>query len=557
VATAAKHMVKSLAVSKNAADDVMFCLSTYDPRLTTPHSSPETGDEEEESGCSDEEDDEDLMIASVEDVIHRSNSSSSASGMIEIDYLYAVDDAITAAGHSARASAVVHAAMPRLQEEARALLCNSSPRRASLSSDDHGALSPTAAVSVGAVAERMLRAGYGPELAQVYVAARHEALAEAVGVEPVSVEEVLRMEWAALDQRMWRWSCAVRPAVRTVLAGERRLCDEVFEADAELGRACFAEAARGCVLQLLGFAGAVAVSTRAIEKLFRLLGMYAALADVRAELEALFAEDAAREFVADEVSSAIAELGRAARVTIDEFGRAIRDMASRKPGHGGEIHPMTRYVLNYCVLLADSRETLDTILLCDADADVSGTPSARCMRELLTLLLRKMEDNSRLYDDAGLQNIFLMNNLYYAVQKVMNSPPLRELLGDDWLRRHRGQIRQYEAGYLRASWIAVLSGLRDDGGAASAAAHRTVRDQARRFNAAFEEMYRTQTAWKVSDRQLREELRIAVSERLIPAYRSFVGRASRLSVMRHVKYNLEDLENYVLDFFEGAQKFVR
>jgi exocyst complex component 7 len=30
-----------------------------------------------------------------------------------------------------------------------------------------------------------------------------------------------------------------------------------------------------------------------------------------------------------------------------------------------------------------------------------------------------------------------MNNLYYAMQKVMDSPPLRELLGDDWLRRHR------------------------------------------------------------------------------------------------------------------------
>jgi exocyst complex component 7 len=161
--------------------------------------------------------------------------------------------------------------------------------------------------------------------------------------------------------------------------------------------------------------------------------------------------------------------------------------------------------------------------------------------------------NSRLYDDVGLQNIFMMNNLYYAVQKVMDSPPLRELLGDDWLRRQRGQIRKYEAGYLRASWIAVLSGLRDDGGVASAAAHRTVRDQARSFNAAFEEMYRTQMAWKVSDPQLR----IAVSERLIPAYRSFLGRASRLSVMKHVKYSLEDLENYVLDFFEGAQKFVR
>jgi hypothetical protein len=51
--------------------------------------------------------------------------------------------------------------------------------------------------------------------------------------------------------------------------------------------------------------------------------------------------------------------------------------------------------------------------------------------ELLMLLLRNIDDKSRLYDNAGLQNIFLMNNLYYVVQKVRESPPLRELVDDD------------------------------------------------------------------------------------------------------------------------------
>jgi hypothetical protein len=194
------------------------------------------------------------------------------------DYLYAVDDAIAASGRSARAAAAVHAAMPRLEEEARSLLSSSSSlRRLSLSSDDlgdatpdasprhDGTLSPTAAASVGAVAARMLRAGYGPELAQVYVATRRDALAESIallGVEAVAIEEVLRMEWSALDQRMRRWSHAVRAVVRTFLADERRLCDEVFASDEDLGNECFADVARGCVLQLLAFADAVAVRHR-------------------------------------------------------------------------------------------------------------------------------------------------------------------------------------------------------------------------------------------------------------------------------------------------------
>nr|XP_034601366.1 exocyst complex component EXO70A1-like [Setaria viridis] len=447
--------------------------------------------------------------------------------------------------------------MPRLEEEVRSLL-SSSLRRLSLSSDDideatpsasprHGTLSPDATASVRVVADRMLRAGYGPELAQVYVSVRRDALAESVellGVEAVAIEEVIRMEWSVLDQKMRRWSHAVRAVVRTFLAGERLLCDEVFESDEEVGHECFADVARGSVLQLLGFADAVTVSARATEKLYRTLGMFEALTDVQPELEALFSDDAAREFFAGEVSSTVEQLGSTLRHTIEEFGHAIHGESSRKAVHGGEIHPMTRYVLNYCGLLADYRGTLDAVL---GDAGLDDDAE-------------KMDDKSRLYDHAGLRNIFLMNNLHYVVQKVRESPPLRELLGDDWLRRHRGQIRQYETGYLRASWMAVLSThlRRDDGAAARPpAGHRApVGPSAKSFNAAFQELYRSQTAWKVTDPQLREELRIAVSERLIPAYRAFLGQGSRFPA-RHVKCSLEDLEDYMLDFFEGVPKFVK
>jgi exocyst complex component 7 len=128
----------------------------------------------------------------------------------------------------------------------------------------------------------------------------------------------------------------------------------------------------------------------------------------------------------------------------------------------------------------------DTIPLCDNDTDIFGT-SVWCRHELLTQHLYKIKDKSRLYDDDGLQN---MNNLYYMVQKVMDSQPLRDLLGNGWLCRHHGQIRQYEVGYKCVSWIAVLSDLRDDSEApsASAAVHRAV---IKPFNAAFEEMYWT------------------------------------------------------------------
>uniref|UniRef100_A0A0E0QLK7 Exocyst subunit Exo70 family protein n=1 Tax=Oryza rufipogon TaxID=4529 RepID=A0A0E0QLK7_ORYRU len=598
VVEVAKHMGKSLAVSKNAADDMMRVLSRYEGEAPMfPLSHPEVDQAEEEE-----------VFAAAEDIIRRCNSVSSPSEMV--DYLYAVDDAIAATALqgelASRAAETVQAAMPRLEEEVRALL-GSSARRLSLDSfedlDDAGAattpdgspprrdaLSPEAAASASGVADRMLRAGYGPELAQVYVAVRRDALAESashLGVEAVAIEEVLRMEWGVLNQRIRRWSHAVRAVVKTLLAGERRLCDEVFASDEELGHECFADVARGCLLQLIGFADAVAMSTPATEKLYRMLGMYEALTAVEPDIESLFTGDA-RDFFSSEVAGVAAQLGSTIRHTIDQFVNVIHGESSRRPVLGGEIHPMTRYVLNYCGLLAECRVTLDMVLADnntsnhdtnDDDHDggggggASSTPSGRCMREILTHLLRNLDEKSRLYDDAGLKNIFLMNNIYYIVQKMMvEFPALRELLGDDWVRRHRGQIRQYETGYLRASWMSVLASLRDDASPAAAHGHggrAALKEKARSFNAAFEELYRSQTAWKVTDPQLREELRIAVSERLIPAYRSFVGRSRQLlesgsssgrhssSAAKHIKYSLEDLEDYMLDFFEGVQKFVR
>lgn len=44
------------------------------------------------------------------------------------------------------------------------------------------------------------------------------------------------------------------------------------------------------------------------------------------------------------------------------------------------------------------------------------------------------------------------------------------------------------------------------------------------FNIQFEELHQKQSQWTVPDTELRESLRLAVAEVLLPAYRSFVKR---------------------------------
>ncbi|KAG6385963.1 hypothetical protein SASPL_154846 [Salvia splendens] len=433
---------------------------------------------------------------------------------------------------------------------------------------------PDAVTELGEIADRMIRSGYEKECCQVYCSVRRDVLEECmaiIGVEKLSIEEVQKIEWKSLDEKMKKWIQAVKIVVRGLLSSEKHLCDQIFAGSDLIKEVCFLETAKGCVMLLLNFGEAVAIGRRSVEKLFRILDMYDALAQVLSDLQELFMDEDAGDMVCREAQGVLDGLGEAAIGTFVEFENAVQGESSRKPIQNGEIHPLARYVMNYAKLLVDYSNTLN-LLLENLEAETvdsdrgnaenseleSMSPFARRLSALIMSLESNIEDKSKVYEDVAMQYVFLINNILYIVQKVKDSE-LRNLLGDNWVRKRQGLIRQHATQYLRASWSKVLSCLKDQGigGSTSNASKVALKERFKNFNACFEEIYRVQTAWKVPDPQLREELRISVSEKVIPAYRSFMGRfGSQLESGRHagkyIKYNPEDLENYLLDLFEGT-----
>ncbi|TYI90558.1 hypothetical protein E1A91_D03G130600v1 [Gossypium mustelinum] len=425
-----------------------------------------------------------------------------------------------------------------------------------------------AVVELKEIADRMIRSGYEKECVQTYSNVRRDALDEylvILGVEKLSIEEVQKIEWKALDEKMKKWILAIKITVRVLLSGEKRLCDQIFNGFDSIKEICFSETAKGCVMQLLNFGEAVAIGKRSSEKLFRILDMYDVLADALLDLEMMITD----EFLCSEAKGVLSGLGEAAKGTFVEFENAVKSEASKKPMQNGEIHPLTRYVMNYVKLLVDYSKTLNLLLESDEDEEDDGlqsedselettTPFAKRLLLLISSLESNLEEKSKLYEDGALHCIFLMNNILYIVQKVKDSE-LGKLLGDNWVRKRRGQVRQYATNYLRACWMKALYCLKDEGigGSSNNASKVTLKERFKNFNAFFEEIYRIQTGWKVPDPQLREELRISISEKVIPAYRSFMGRfGSQLESGRnsgkYIKYTPEDLENYLLDLFEGS-----
>ncbi|CAL5361133.1 unnamed protein product [Camellia sinensis] len=431
------------------------------------------------------------------------------------------------------------------------------------------------------IAERMISAGYFRECVQVYGSVRKSAMDASfrqLGIEKLSIGDIQRLEWEVLETKIKKWIRAAKVCIRILFASEKKLCEQIFEG---LGTAsddsCFIETVKGPAIQLFNFAEAISISRRSPEKLFKILDLHDALSDLLPDVDVVF-ESKSAESIRVQAAEIQSRLAEAARGILSEFENAILREPSRIPVPGGTIHPLTRYVMNYISLISDYKQTLIELIVSKPPtgsrysgdpttpdmefAELEGrTPLALHLIWIIVILQFNLDGKSKLYKDASLAHLFMMNNVHYIVQKIKGSPELREMIGDDYLKKLTGKFRQAATSYQRATWVRVLYCLRDEGlhvsgSFSSGVSKSALRERFKTFNAMFEEVHRTQATWLIPDNQLREELRISISEKLIPAYRSFLGRfRSHIESGKHpetyIKYSVEDLETAVLDFFEG------
>lgn len=440
-----------------------------------------------------------------------------------------------------------------------------------------------AVTDLRSIAERMINAGYLRECIQVYGSVRKSAVDSSfrrLGIEKLSIGDIQRLEWDQLEVKIRRWIRAAKVCIRIVFASEKKLCEQIFEGiGTAIDDACFMETVKGPAIQLFNFAEAISISRRSPEKLFKILDLHDALMDLIPDIDVVF-ESKSSESIRIQAAEILSRLAEAARGILSEFENAVLREPSKVPVPGGTIHPLTRYVMNYISLISDYKQTLNELIVSKPSTgsrysgdpttpdmeftELEGkTPLALHLIWIIVILQFNLDGKAKHYKDASLVHLFMMNNVHYIVQKVKGSPELREMIGDDYLKKLTGKFRQAATNYQRATWVRVLYCLRDEGlhvsgSFSSGVSKSALRERFKTFNAMFEEVHRIQATWLIPDSQLREELRISISEKLIPAYRSFLGRfRTHIESGKHpenyIKYSVEDLETAVLDFFEGFQ----
>ncbi|GLJ06027.1 hypothetical protein SUGI_0030480 [Cryptomeria japonica] len=423
------------------------------------------------------------------------------------------------------------------------------------------------------IAQLMARTGYARECVRVFALTRKyvvEGSLYNLGVEKVRLNDIRKMKWEFLDEKIRKWIWAAKISIRVLFAREKRLCDAVFEGLVNMRDYCYIEIAQEPTARLFAFVEAVSATSREPERLFRVLDLYETLTDLMPDVEATYCQELCTS-VNEQADTILARLGEVASGMLTEFEKAIEKEKSKAPIAGGTVHPLTRYVMNYLAFLCDYRETLVNIT---ADApgelrfalpddfsvdDDVGAPAPLSIRLGWTvfLLVCKLETKSGLYKDGALSYMFLVNNIYYIVQKVKGSK-LKYILGEEWLRKQCDKVRQYAESYEKAAWTKVLSFLTDDeipsGGNYGGGVRygEELKERLKGFNLAIEEARKRHSGWVVADVSLREKLRNSVSEKLIPAYTSFLARfRSRFESDMNIKYTPEEMQDLLLEIFKG------
>ncbi|XP_027364263.1 exocyst complex component EXO70A1-like isoform X2 [Abrus precatorius] len=423
------------------------------------------------------------------------------------------------------------------------------------------------------LAQQMVEAGHQQQLLKIYRDARSNVLEESLqklGVEKLNKDDVQKLQWEILEAKIGNWIHFMRIAVKLLFAGESKVCDQIFEGFDSLTEQCFAEVTTNSVSMLLSFGEAIAKSKRSPEKLFVLLDMYEIMQELHSEIETLF-KGKACSGIREAATGLTKRLAQTAQETFGDFEEAVEKDATKTAVTDGTVHPLTSYVINYVKFLFDYRSTLKQLFQ-EFEGDDSSQLASVTMR-IMQALQTNLDGKSKQYKDLALTHLFLMNNIHYIVRSVRRSEA-KDLLGDDWVQRHRRIVQQHANQYKRNAWAKILQclsiqGLTSSGGgsgtaggdgggtgSSSGASRAIVKDRFKSFNVMFEELHQKQSQWTVPDTELRESLRLAVAEVLLPAYRSFVKRFGPLvesgkNPQKYIKYTAEDLDRMLGEFFEG------
>ncbi|KAM0946221.1 putative exocyst complex component Exo70, cullin repeat-like-containing domain superfamily [Dioscorea sansibarensis] len=403
---------------------------------------------------------------------------------------------------------------------------------------------------------------------KIYKVARSLALErnlENLGVENLDEVDLQKMKWDVLVKKIGDWIQAMRIAVKVLFVAEQKVSGQIFDGFHYIEDQCFAEVTSNGMTMLLNFGDTIAKSERSPEKLFVLLDMCEVMLELQVEIETIFSGDLCSK-IRGSARGLTKCLAQAAGETFDTFEGSVGSDATKTTCFDGSVHPLTRYVINYVKYLFEYKSTFEQLQDSKSESKENFQFGHVIMR-VLQALESNLDMKSKQYSDPALGPFFLMNNIHYMSKFVRRLDP-KDFPYSDWIGIHKRIVQNNALTYKRSAWakvVEVLStkGLTSSSGENSAdqSNHRlivpkiVVKNRFKSFAAQFDELHQRHSQWLIADTELRESLKLSVSEILLPSYRNFYmhigSKLKPIDLDKYAKYSPGDIENKLEDLYHG------
>ncbi|XP_059639427.1 exocyst complex component EXO70A1-like [Cornus florida] len=434
------------------------------------------------------------------------------------------------------------------------------------------------------IARRMKSTKCLDKCVEVYKSVRKTFLRKScrkLGMQNTSINDIRSLDWEELEAKIKQWILVAKICGRVLFASEKTLCQQIFgDLGSAIDDACFLEVVKDTVTQLLTSGKTISTCTsspsRRPEKLFKILGFHKSVSELSDDFNRIFQSKSSKS-IRIQAAELLMQLTRAPRDILLQFETTVLHEQSSFLDNSGSINGLTRYVMRYIAqlicyegklnkltiskpakLIVQSAVTIPDMGFSKLD---ERTPLAVHLIWIIEILQFKLEAKSKCLVNASLAQLFMMNNVHYIVQTIEECSKLQEMVGNNYLETLTKNVQRAVIGYQRSTWDRIFHCFRDEGlypsgSSSSRVSKRVLKERLKTFNAMFEEVYQTQASWLVPDMNLREELRISISEYLIPAYISFLELfqshiRSGSHQEEYIKYSVEDLGAAISKFFKG------
>uniref|UniRef100_A0A1D1XLR4 Exocyst subunit Exo70 family protein n=1 Tax=Anthurium amnicola TaxID=1678845 RepID=A0A1D1XLR4_9ARAE len=369
----------------------------------------------------------------------------------------------------------------------------------------------------------------------------------------------------SIESHISQWGKHVEFAVKHLFEAEYNLCCDVFErlGPPEVWMGCFAEiASQAGMLAFLKFGRTVTESKKDPIKLLKLLDIFTTLNKLRVDFNRLFGGKPCME-IQNVTRDLVKRVIDGSCEIFWELLVQVELQRQMHPPSDGSVPKLVSFITDYCnrLLGEEYRPVLTQVLVIHRSWRQEKFQEG-LLTEAVLNIIKALEQNfemwSKGYEDKTLSSLFMMNT-HWHFYKHLKGTELGELLGDVWLREHEQYKEYYATVYLRESWGKLPRMLSREGLLSFSGGRATARDLVKKhlkdFNEAFDEMYRKQSSWVISEKDLRDKICQSAIQVIVPVYRSYMQNYGPLvekdaSANKYAKYTAQSLENMLGSLFQ-------